>query len=192
MSEVSGQKRCCPSDGLLAALMLALFLSTSAVPRPPLAKERALHASSPEINWPWELSTPDVGDLSSCIFDAPTPEYDPFMHVKGTPSILFGVMTGTETVEARAKSVLLTWCADLDACIFFSDEHNENKQPATCAPAPSPPPSLCAWPLLHPTRIHGVPPSRSRVLTARRRQARHEHVDKGAKAAVPDSVGQSS
>ena len=126
--------------------MLALFLSTSAVPRPPLAKERALHASSPEINWPWELSTPDLGDISSCIFDAPTPEYDPFMHVKGTPSILFGVMTGTETVEARAKSVLLTWCADLDACIFFSDEHNENKQPATCAPAPSPLPPYAPAP----------------------------------------------
>ena len=86
--------------------MLAVFASASAVPRPPLAKERALHA---EINWPWDQSTPVAGDLSSLIFDAPTPEYDPFMHVKGTPSIIFGVMTGTETVEARAKSVLSTW-----------------------------------------------------------------------------------
>ena len=90
--------------------MLALFVSASAVPQPPLAKERALHA---EISWPLELSTPDAGDLSSSIFDAPTPEYDPFMHVKGTPSILFGVMTDTEMVEARAKSVLLTWIATM-------------------------------------------------------------------------------
>ena len=35
------------------------------------------------------------------------------MHVKGTPSILFGVMTDTEMVEARAKSVLLTWIATM-------------------------------------------------------------------------------
>ena len=116
--------------------MLALFVSASAVPRPPLAK-RALHA---EINWPWGHSTSDAGELSTMVFDAPTADYDPFMHVKGTPSIIFGVMTGKETVEERAKSVLLSWCAELEACIFFSDEHNANKQPATCAPAPALPP----------------------------------------------------
>ena len=126
---------------------MLLLVSASAVPRPPLAKERALHA---EINWPWGHSTSDAGELSTMAFDAPTADYDPFMHVKGTPSIIFGVMTGKETVEERAKSVLLTWCAELDACIFFSDEHNPNKQPATCAPAsPSPQP-------LYPARLPAI------------------------------------
>ena len=149
--------------------MLGLLGSAWAIPRP-LREERALHAGTPDARGSTGPST-----LSSSNLDAPTHAYDPFMHVKGTPSILFGVMTGKEMHESRARSVLVTWCATLDACIFFSDEHNPNKQPATCAPAsPSPQP-------LYPARLPAI------LLTLAcchrpHRQARHEHVDDDAEA----------
>jgi len=117
--------------------------------RPPLETARVLHAGTPEPGGVRLRAAADV-NLSSCVFDAPTPAYDPFMHVSGQPPIIFGVMTGKEMHEERAKSVLLTWCADLKACIFFSDEHNANKQPATCAHTHMPRPMRA--------RLDGSPP----------------------------------
>lgn len=119
-------------------LSLGVLLGWGAL-RPPLTKERALHAGTPDTEGVRAVTAANV-NLSSCVFDAPTPAYDPFMHVSGQPTVLFGVMTGKEMHEERAKSVLLTWCAGLGACIFFSDEHNANKQPATCAQTRMPTP----------------------------------------------------
>eukprot|EP00966_Prymnesium_polylepis_P281431 6503003-Prymnesium_polylepis.2 len=52
-------------------------------------------------------------------------------HVHGSPDIIFGVMTGREKHQTRASHMLRTWCADVGACVFFSDAESENATLAT-------------------------------------------------------------
>lgn len=50
-------------------------------------------------------------------------EHDPLRHIKGQPTIIFGVLTGGAMME-RSQGVLDTWCSDIDACFFCSDFDN--------------------------------------------------------------------
>ena len=67
----------------------------------------------------------------------PGGKHRPLVHVSGQPSILFAVMTGVEMHEERAEPVLRTWCGDVQACIFFSDQANGKRWPATCECPPT-------------------------------------------------------
>jgi len=49
--------------------------------------------------------------------------HDPLRHISGQPPIIFGVLTGAAMLE-RARGILHTWCADVNACFFCSDQDN--------------------------------------------------------------------
>lgn len=52
--------------------------------------------------------------------------HDPFRYIIGQPSIVFAISTGRELVSTRAKAQLETWCSNLGACVFFSDQNNND------------------------------------------------------------------
>jgi len=56
---------------------------------------------------------------------------DALTHVRGSPEVIFAVNTGREMHEERARPMHQTWCRDVGACIFFSDDVNEARAPVT-------------------------------------------------------------
>jgi hypothetical protein len=51
---------------------------------------------------------------------------NPLRYLKGTPRIVFGIATGHELVDTRARAQRDTWCSDLGACIWFSDQRKNS------------------------------------------------------------------
>ena len=56
---------------------------------------------------------------------------NPLRYLKGTPRIVFAIATCQALVGTRAAVQLQTWCSDIGACVWFSDQTNEAAGPAT-------------------------------------------------------------
>ncbi len=141
----AGTRRGLPKVDSLAASEKRMLSSLAAVPALHRAEEAltALGASAgPSAIVGDSLQPSPNSSLDSAMAAWWAAAHGGIVHVSGQPSVLFAVMTGVEMHEERAEPVLRTWCGDVQACIFFSDQANGKRLPATCERARPPPSSL--------------------------------------------------